>query len=147
MHMTRSVLVTALLLASSPLLAANVLLTNVVVYDGTGSEPFRGDVRIEGERIAAVAPHLAPRAGETVLDQRGLALAPGFIDMHSHGSRGLAEDLDAATVSRQGITTILVGQDGESNFPLRDYFAQFDTRAGRPSTSPAWSGTRRCASR
>ena len=62
-----------------------------------------------------------PKPGETVLDQRGLALAPGFIDMHSHGSRGLTEDLDAATVSRQGITTILVGQDGESNFPLRDY--------------------------
>jgi N-acyl-D-amino-acid deacylase len=124
MHMNRSVLVTALLLASGPLLAANVLLTNVVVYDGTGAAPFRGDVRIEGDRIAAVAPHLAAKAGETVLDQRGLALAPGFIDMHSHGSGGLTEDLDAATVSRQGITTILVGQDGESNFPLRDYYAK-----------------------
>ena len=43
------------------LLAADVLLTNVVVYDGTGSEPFRGAVRIEGERITAVAPHLQPR--------------------------------------------------------------------------------------
>jgi len=128
MYMTRSVLVTALLLASSPVLAANVLLTNVVVYDGTGSEPFRGDVRIEGERIVAVAPRLVPGAGETVLDQRGLALAPGFIDMHSHGGGGLTEDLDAATVSRQGITTILVGQDGESNFPLRDYYAQFDAK-------------------
>lgn len=124
MRTTTSVVVTALLLVSSRVLAADVLLTNVVVYDGTGSEPFRGDVRIEGDRIAAVAPHLAPRAGETVLDQRGLALAPGFIDMHSHGSGGLTEDLDAATVSRQGITTILVGQDGESNFPLATYFAQ-----------------------
>ena len=124
MNMTRSVLVTALLLACNPLSAASVLLTNVVVYDGTGGEPFRGDVRIEGERIAAVAPHLAATAGETVLDRHGLALAPGFIDMHSHGSGGLTEDLDAATVSRQGITTILVGQDGESNFPLRDFFAQ-----------------------
>ena len=124
MNMTRSVLVTALLLACNPLSAASVLLTNVVVYDGTGGEPFRGDVRIEGERIAAVAPHLTATAGETVLDRHGLALAPGFIDMHSHGSGGLTEDLDAATVSRQGITTILVGQDGESNFPLRDFFAQ-----------------------
>ena len=124
MHMPRSLLVTALLLACNPLSAASVLLTNVVVYDGTGGEPFRGDVRVEGERIAAVAPHLAATAGETVLDQRGLALAPGFIDMHSHGGGGLTEDLDAATVSRQGITTILVGQDGESNFPLRDHFLQ-----------------------
>jgi N-acyl-D-amino-acid deacylase len=117
-------LVAALLLVSGPLLAASTLLTNVVIYDGTGRPPFRGDVRVEGERIAAVAPHLAAKQDETVLDQRGLALAPGFIDMHSHGSRGLGDDLDAATVSRQGITTILVGQDGESNFPLRDYLAQ-----------------------
>jgi N-acyl-D-amino-acid deacylase len=128
MRITSSVLIAALLLASSRLLAADVLLTNVVVYDGTGSPPLRGDVRIEGERIAAMAPHLPAKPGESVLDQHGLALAPGFIDMHSHGSGGLTEDLDAATVSRQGITTILVGQDGESNFPLRDYYAKFDTR-------------------
>jgi len=126
MRTTTSVVVTALLLASSRVLAADVLLTNVVIYDGTGNEPFRGDVRIEGERIAAIGPHLEARVGETVLDQRGLALAPGFIDMHSHGSGGLTEDLDAATVSRQGITTILVGQDGGSNFPLAEYFAQLD---------------------
>lgn len=124
MHMTRPVLVTALLLVSNPMLAANMLLTNLVVYDGTGAAPFHGDVRIEGDRIAAVAPQLTAKVGETVLDQRGLALAPGFIDMHSHGGGGLTEDLDAATVSRQGITTILVGQDGESNFPLREYLAQ-----------------------
>ena len=128
MRVTRSVLATALLLATRPLLAAGVLLSNVVVYDGTGSPPFRGDVRVEGERIAAMAPHLPAKPGETVLDQHGLALAPGFIDMHSHGDRGLGDDLDAATVSRQGITTILVGQDGESSFPLRDYLAQFDAR-------------------
>jgi N-acyl-D-amino-acid deacylase len=126
MRINRPLLATILLLAAGRLLAADVLLTNAVVYDGTGSEPYRGDVRIEGARIAAVAPHLEPKAGETVLDQQGLALAPGFIDMHSHGSRGLTEDLDAATVSRQGITTILVGQDGESNFPLAEYFAALD---------------------
>jgi N-acyl-D-amino-acid deacylase len=127
MRITSAILITALLLASGRLLAADVLLTNVVVYDGTGSEPLRGDVRIEGERIVAIAPHLQPKSGETVLDQRGLALAPGFIDMHSHGDGGLTEDLDAATVSRQGITTILVGQDGDSKFPLRDYLAGLST--------------------
>ena len=53
-----------------------------------------------------------------------LRLAPGFIDMHSHGNGGLFDDLDAATVTRQGVTTILVGQDGESDFPLRDFYAK-----------------------
>ncbi len=124
MNMTRSVLVTALLLACNPLSAASVLLTNVVVYDGTGGEPFRGDVRIEGERIAAVAPHLAATAGETVLDRHGLALAPGFIDMHSHGSGGLTEDLDAATIRARASRRSWSGRTGESNFPLRDFFAQ-----------------------
>ena len=69
--MTRSVLVTVLLLTCSPLLAASSLLTNVVIYDGTGSQPYRGDVRIEGDRISAVAPHLAVKAGETVSTSAG----------------------------------------------------------------------------
>ena len=104
--------------------AADVLLKNVVVYDGTGTAPFPADVRVRGSRIAAVAPHLSPIPGETVRDEHGLALAPGFIDMHSHGNRGLLEDLDAATISRQGVTTIVVGQDGESDYPLADYYAK-----------------------
>src|SRR6202163_4857276 len=108
------------------LYAADVLLKNVTVYDGSGKPRFTADVRIHGSRIAAVAPHLKPVPGEAVRDENGLALAPGFIDMHSHGERGLLNDLDAATISRQGVTTIFVGQDGESNFPLREYYAQLE---------------------
>ena len=103
---------------------ADVLLRQVTVYDGTGVPPFAADVRIQGDRIAAIAPHLEPLPGESVRDLRGLALAPGFIDMHSHGNGGLLEDLDAATVSRQGVTTIVGGQDGESDYPLRDWFGK-----------------------
>jgi N-acyl-D-amino-acid deacylase len=105
---------------------ADVLLKNVDIYDGTGKPPFAADVRIHGTRILAVGPHLQPALGETVRDEHGLALAPGFIDMHSHGERGLLNDLDAATISRQGVTTIFVGQDGESNYPLREYYAQLE---------------------
>jgi N-acyl-D-aspartate/D-glutamate deacylase len=75
MHIVRAVCAAALLAASSPVLAAGVLLTNVVVYDGTGGTPFRGDVRVEGTRIAAVAPRLEPKPGDKVSDQRGLAPA------------------------------------------------------------------------
>ena len=103
---------------------ADLLIRNVRVYDGTGGAPFAADVRVQGDRVAAVAPHLEPLQGETVLDEHGLALAPGFIDMHSHANDGLLEDLDAATVSRQGVTLIVVGQDGESDYPLRDWFAR-----------------------
>ncbi|MBS0578582.1 MAG: D-aminoacylase [Proteobacteria bacterium] len=111
------------ILASSRVLAADVLLQDVRVYDGGGGAPYRADVRIQGTRIAQVGPHLAPRAGEQVRAEHGLALAPGFIDMHSHGDRGLLQDLNAATIARQGVTTILVGQDGDSQYPLAEYFA------------------------
>jgi N-acyl-D-amino-acid deacylase len=110
------------ILFGNQLHAGDFLLKNVEVYDGTGKPAFAADVRIHGTRILAVAAHLKPVPGETVRDEQGLALAPGFIDMHSHGDRGLLNDLDAATVSRQGVTTIFVGQDGESNYPLREYY-------------------------
>jgi len=124
-------LATAGLLLSGVNAHADVLIRHVTVYDGSGAPPVAADVRIQGDRIAAVAPQLEPLPGETVRDQPGLALAPGFIDMHSHGNGGLLEDLDAATVSRQGVTTIVVGQDGESDFPLRDWFGKLT------STPPA----------
>lgn len=97
---------------------ADVVLKGAMIYDGTGAAPFEADVRVHGRRIAAVGPHLRVRADDTVRELHGLALAPGFIDMHSHHERGLFEDLDAASVSRQGVTTVVVGQDGGSEFPL-----------------------------
>ena len=122
----RSLLVLGALLAVARAPAADVLLTNALIYDGAGSAAYAADVRIHGNRIVAVAQHLKPLPREAVRDEHGLALAPGFIDMHSHGNRGLLKDLDAATISRQGVTTIFVGQDGESDFPLADFFAHLE---------------------
>ncbi len=108
--------------------AAGLVIQHALIVDGTGRAGFPGDVRIQDDRITAVAPHLQPEAGETVRDAKGLALAPGFIDMHSHADRGLLEDLDAATQTRQGVTTMLVGQDGDSNYPLRDWLGKLDAK-------------------
>ena len=121
-----ALLVFGLLLATVGARASDVLITHVLVYDGTGSAPYVGDVRIHGDRIAMASGHIGAATGEIVRDARGLALAPGFIDMHSHGNRGLLDDLDAATISRQGVTTIFVGQDGDSDYPLADYFARLE---------------------
>jgi N-acyl-D-amino-acid deacylase len=106
--------------------AADVLIRNAQVYDGTGKPPFTADVRVHAGRIATVGPHLHPMAGEILRDAHGLALAPGFIDMHTHADRGLLKDLNAATVTQQGVTTIFVGQDGQSHFPLRDYYKELE---------------------
>lgn len=106
--------------------AGTLLLQNAVVYDGSGRPGFHADVRIDGERIVAVAPHLKPRAGETVRDLRGLALAPGFVDMHSHADARILEIPTADNVILQGITTVLVGQDGASPYPLADILARLE---------------------
>jgi len=110
----------------SHLKASDVLIKNVHVYDGTGKKPFVADVRIKGDRIEEIGKNLEPRRGEAVRDEHGLALAPGFIDMHSHHDNGIFKDLDAETVTRQGVTTVFVGQDGESNFPLADFFTHLE---------------------
>jgi N-acyl-D-amino-acid deacylase len=101
------------------------VITNALVLDGTGSPGRRGAVRVEGDRIAAVGD-VTPRAGERTIDARGLALAPGFIDTHSHADDDLFDKPDALAVVSQGITTIIGGQDGGSTLPLANYFARLE---------------------
>src|SRR5262249_33489737 len=60
-------------------------------------------------RIVAAAPRL-PKSGEREIDARGLVVAPGFIDMHSHSDDLLLEDGDAQSKIRQGVTTEVLGE-------------------------------------
>jgi N-acyl-D-amino-acid deacylase len=95
----------------------DLLLRGGWVVDGTGAPPFRADVAVSGDRIAAVGR--LPGAGATAaeLDVTGCYLMPGFIDAHSHAD-GLADSDDAQLAAlRQGITTVLTGQDGLSYAP------------------------------
>jgi N-acyl-D-amino-acid deacylase len=105
--------------------AASVLIVNALVVDGTGAPGRPAAVRVRGDRIAEVGA-LSPARGETVVDAKGLVLAPGFIDTHSHGDRGLFEHRDALAAVSQGISTIVVGQDGGSPWPLADFFARLE---------------------
>ena len=108
------------------------------VFDGTGAEGVERDVGIADGRTAAIARSLGDDARD-VIDARGLAVAPGFIDIHSHADEGLFLDPLAESVIRQGVTTVIVGQDGSSRAPirpgdaddhqfatLRDFFAAVD---------------------
>jgi N-acyl-D-amino-acid deacylase len=89
------------------------LVTNVQVIDGTGLPAFKGGVRIVNDRIQDMGT-LTPFVNESVTDGKGLVLAPGFIDSHSHHDRALFKNPSAISVTSQGVTTIVVGQDGGS---------------------------------
>jgi N-acyl-D-amino-acid deacylase len=95
---------------------------NVRIIDGTGAPAYNGSVRVSGEHIVAVGD-LRELRGETVIEGGGLVLAPGFIDTHSHHDGGLLSEMpDARAVVSQGVTTVVVGQDGGSRYPLSYYF-------------------------
>jgi N-acyl-D-amino-acid deacylase len=108
--------------AAALLSQETTLIRNATIIDGTGAAARQGSLRISGDRIQAVGT-LQPRAGERVIDATGLVLAPGFIDMHNHSDQ-LDRELNASSQISQGITTILVGQDGGSQWPIAEYLAK-----------------------
>ena len=93
--------------------ASDVVIRNGTVFDGVEIEGRELDVAITGGRITDVGASLST-VGREEFDARGLVVAPGFIDIHSHGDGNLTEDPRAESVIRQGVTTIVVGADGSS---------------------------------
>ena len=95
---------------------SSTLITNVRVMDGTGRPAVKGSVRIKGDIILEVG-NLKPNPNEKVIDGKGQVLAPGFIDAHSHHLGDLQKNPNGLSTSNQGITTVVIGQDGES-YPM-----------------------------
>ena len=93
--------------------AVDLVLRNSLVYDGSGGPPFEADVAVTAGRIMEVGVRLAARGTEE-LDLGSLALAPGFIDIHSHTDLALLRSPLAESKVRQGVTTEVTGQDGSS---------------------------------
>ena len=97
----------------SPEPVSSTLISNAVIFDGSGDDPYKGSVRFDAttQRIIAVGDLEAVR-GEVIIDAKGRALAPGFIDTHSHHDDDLEEYPQMPGVLSQGITTIVRGVDG-----------------------------------
>ncbi|GIT81878.1 N-acyl-D-amino-acid deacylase [Leifsonia sp. LS1] len=96
--------------------APSTLIRGALVLDGSGRPGRAGDVLVEGDRISRVGGRLdAP--GARVLDADGLALAPGFIDMHAHSDLAVLTDHEHVAKVSQGVTCEVVGQDGLSYAP------------------------------
>ena len=104
------------------------LFRNGLVYDGTGASAVEADVLVAGDRILDVARGIR-RTGATEIDCRDHAVAPGFIDVHSHTDLDLFIDPRAESKVRQGVTTEVTGQDGDSVGPwTADVAAATDER-------------------
>ena len=109
----------AVLLLLAPLTGSaqqfDVLIRGGQVIDGTGSDPRRADVAITGGRIVQIGDLTSASAARTI-DATGKVVTPGFIDMHSHADWGFGtpELNEAKNNITQGITTVIVGQDGRS---------------------------------
>lgn len=97
----------------------DILIKNARVFDGTGSEAERADVAIQGDMIVKIGRSIKGRAGRTI-DAKGLHLSPGFIDLHTHAERGMLypENRPALNYLKQGVTSLVVGQCGQSAWPL-----------------------------
>ncbi len=104
-------------------------IVGATLIDGSGGRPLANSVvLISGDSILAAGRKgsVSVPAGATVIDGKGLVIAPGFIDTHNHSDRGLSRDPAAASQVSQGITTIAVGQDGGSEFPVGAFLKNLD---------------------
>lgn len=96
----------------------DVLIRNGMIYDGSGRPPFAGDVAIKGDRIVYAGAARAATAAK-VVDAKGLAVSPGFINMLSWATESLLVDPLAQSDLRQGVTLEVMGE-GWSMGPLND---------------------------
>jgi N-acyl-D-amino-acid deacylase len=117
LHACAALLVAAVLGSAAARAQHDVVLRGGTIYDGMGGAPFVGDVALDGDRIAAVGT--VPGAGRLEVDCRGLAVAPGFINMLSWATESLLEDGRSQSDLRQGVTLEVFGE-GWSMGPLND---------------------------
>ena len=79
------------------------------IIDGTGNPWFYGDVALKGGKIAGIGK-IAPEAGARAISAKGLAVCPGYIDMHTHSDQPLVADGNAESKVRQGVTLDIIGE-------------------------------------
>src|SRR5690242_13628458 len=101
----------------------DLVIRDARVIDGTATPSYRADVAVTDGRITEIHPEGSPGprpAGNRTLKADGLALSPGFIDMHAHSDLALLRDPDHSAKAAQGVTLEVIGQDGLSYAPVDD---------------------------
>src|SRR3989449_2766171 len=125
MRIIRLFLFTCLL--TCPATAENLVLMNGTIIDGTGKPRVIGNVRIRDGKIAEIGA-FKPIAGETLLDVKGMIIAPGFVGLETV-SAAAPDKIPAATLEiLQGITTVILGSDGTGPYSIEEFMLPFDEK-------------------
>ena len=95
------------------------IISDVKIYDGSGTLPFYGNVALLDGRIAAVGADINDENAQ-VINAGGASMCPGFIDAHSHGDLAIGDPAAALAKLSQGVTTEIAGQCGLSMFPIAE---------------------------
>ena len=96
------------------------LIKNAAVFDGSGADASELDILICGDTVAEVGK-ISSTAADKVVDAKGLAAAPGFIDCHGHSDISILAAPEAFGKISQGVTSEVVGNCGLSVFPVTDF--------------------------
>src|SRR5262245_23150847 len=127
LHLATLALLTCLTAAEPPV-QADIVLRGATLYDGSGRPGVAGDLAIKGDRIVAVGTFAT--AGEPrILDARGLVVAPGFTDLHTHSDNPLTREATRANLCYllQGVTTVVTGNCGSGPTDVAAYFKKLES--------------------
>ena len=123
----------------------DILIRDGLIIDGTGNPGYYGSVGVEGDTIKVFRGSVEGVEAARTIDATGLTICPGFIDMHAHSGLVLLSEPEHEPKVRQGITTELIGVDGNSYAPFRsqDDFLRFveinSGLDGNPPLPGSWS--------
>jgi N-acyl-D-aspartate/D-glutamate deacylase len=99
----------------------DTIIKDGLIVDGTGKKPFKGDVLIKEDQIVSISKKPFKKEASRLIDAKGLVVSPGFIDVHNHGDLSILYYPKAEGFVKQGITTFVGGQCGDSMGPFGDY--------------------------
>ena len=132
----------------------DILVKNGLIVDGTGNPGFYGAVGVEGETVHIFRGDLSCTEATRVIDAEAKVVCPGFFDMHAHTGLVILAEPEHQPKVRQGITTVLVGVDGNSYAPFTshdDFLAFVELNSGLdgapsyPVAGPPWLNTSPCS--
>jgi N-acyl-D-amino-acid deacylase len=113
------------ILACEPTPTYDIIIKGGTVYDGTSESPRQSDLAINGDEIVKIG-NLSKAKATRIIDATGLAVSPGFIDLHAH-IESIMRLPAAESAVRQGVTTVLGGPDGGGPSPMKEYLDSLST--------------------